>query len=115
MRQWQPGAAESAGEQEGFKKIPEIDIFEAGPVIACKTSDIRTVKQSKVAPLQPLPENTKWENMPKGSDPEELPSLFMAANVTDIKNFRVTVTEVSEVNEGRRSVVVKPASVAGTR
>jgi len=78
-------------EQEGFEKIPEIDIFEAGPVVCCKTSEIRTVKQSLTGPFAGATE--------EASDGR----LYMVANVKSLTDYCVTVSEVS-VNENQISL-----------
>jgi len=35
-------------ERENFKVINEVDIFEAGPILRCKTKDVNTIKKSRV-------------------------------------------------------------------
>ena len=38
-------------EKEGFVQIPEVDIFEAGPIVQAETNNIRTVRESQKAIL----------------------------------------------------------------
>ena len=38
-------------EDEGFKFAGQVDIFDAGPVLSCPRDQIRSIRQSKVAPL----------------------------------------------------------------
>jgi len=87
-------------EQEGFEKIPEVDIFEAGPILSCKTSDIRSIRQSKVATLMAMPSNQSWDDIFAESTSHEVPRLYMVANINDIKSYRATVSEVFVDNEG---------------
>lgn len=70
--------ARSLLEQENFKFINEIDIFEAGPVVGCRLNSIRTVKQSRVLKVHKIVSriNQKTE--------------YMVARVGSVDEFRVT-------------------------
>lgn len=37
--------------QEGFHRTDEIDIFDGGPILKAQTNEVRTVKESKTAPI----------------------------------------------------------------
>ena len=79
-------------QQEGFRSTGEVDIFEAGPVLACKTKGIRTVKESKLACLAEI-----------HSDRTEIPENIIA-NVGDIRTYRSCVGHVRSLSKSEVSL-----------
>jgi len=75
-------------EKEGFTKVPEIDIFEAGPTLAARTGHIRTVKESKIARVVAIVDRV-----------EEGPE-YLIANVASYKSFRVTKDQIMVDRKG---------------
>ena len=75
-------------EQEGFKFINEIDIFEAGPVVGAKTKEIRTIKKSREAVVENI------------SDDIGRCEDYLIANVTAFEKFCVTKDKVALSKKG---------------
>lgn len=71
-------------EQEGFRFQNEIDIFEAGPVLGAKVSELRTVRESRCATLAA-------SEKPMG---EKKRPLFLIANCRAPADFRLAVGPV---------------------
>jgi len=69
-------------QKEGFDYIPEVDIFEAGPTLAAKTANIRSVKKSKTAKVVAIIDsmNTKTD--------------YLIANVASFNAFAVTKDKI---------------------
>ncbi|PCJ62480.1 MAG: arginine N-succinyltransferase [Planctomycetota bacterium] len=67
--------------QENFEKIPEIDIFEAGPIVTCEKKNIRTVKDSLIKTV------SKIHAVSPGR-------VYMVANSNGLENFRVTYSSL---------------------
>jgi len=69
-------------QKEGFDYVPEIDIFEAGPMLTAKTANIRSIKKSKMVKVAAIVDsmNTKTD--------------YLIANVTSIKAFAVTKDKI---------------------
>ena len=65
-------------EQENFRFIDEIDIFEAGPVVGCRLKNIRTVRDSRMAVVRDI--------VPAVMRKRE----YLIARVGQIHEFRVT-------------------------
>jgi len=75
-------------QKEGFDYEREIDIFEAGPTLAAKTGDIRSIKKSKVYKVIAFTDDIK-----QGAD-------YLVANVSSVKAFAVTKDKVALKNNG---------------
>ena len=69
-------------QKEGFDYVPEIDIFEAGPTLAAKAGNIRTVKKSRIMKVAAV-----IDTIEEGKD-------YLIANVSSLKAFRVTKDKV---------------------
>jgi len=69
-------------QKEGFDYVPEIDIFEAGPVLACKTANIRSVRKSKTAKIAVI-----VDSINTGTD-------YLIANVASFNAFAVTKDKI---------------------
>ena len=69
-------------EQEGFRFKGEVDIFEAGPVLSCRRTDIRVVQSSQTL-------RAKRCSVEAGHGVRH-----MVASVSDIKDFRVVVADI---------------------
>ena len=81
---------------EGFEQIHEVDIFEAGPILQASSDDIRCVKDSKTATLAS-------EAMVAPSE-DEKSRLYMVANTTDIKNYRVAICQLTQQKNNKVSI-----------
>ena len=51
-------------EDEGFELCDQVDIFEAGPVVRCAMSDIRTIRESHKAPLERIADTAPADTQP---------------------------------------------------
>lgn len=65
-------------EEENFRFIDEIDIFEAGPVVGCRLNNIRTVRESQVATVKDVAETISRKRE------------YLIARAGKIHEFRVT-------------------------
>lgn len=86
-------------EQEGFKKIEEVDIFEAGPIVKANTNEIRCVKQSKAAQLvkgepELIQPEHNWGQLDEVRKSETM-RFFMVCNINSFIDFRVVVCEIA--------------------
>jgi len=63
--------------QEGFQVINEVDIFEAGPVVAAKVKEVRTVRESREVVVEDVLDFVKGEN-------------YFMASFNAFENFCVT-------------------------
>jgi len=75
-------------QKEGFDYVPEIDIFEAGPMLAAKTANIRSIKKSKTAKVTAI-----VDSMNAKTD-------YLIANVASIKTFAVTKDKIQFNKDG---------------
>jgi len=73
-------------EAEGFRNQGYVDVFDAGPTMQAETKDIRTVRESKRAPVIAL-------KSPDGK------AMHMICN-TDLAKFRVAYNAIGVTNEG---------------
>ena len=64
---------------EGFEKTNLVDVFEAGPVVSCKTQNVRAIKDSV--------RTGDWEVADLAEDCDE----YLIANVSSLSAFEVTV------------------------
>jgi len=69
-------------QKEGFDYVPEIDIFEAGPMLAAQTANIRSVKKSKTAKIAMI-----VDSINTGTD-------YLIANVATLNAFAVTKDKI---------------------
>jgi arginine N-succinyltransferase len=102
-------------EEEGFTFRGKVDIFDAGPVLECPRDQIRTIRQSKVAPLIGV-----------NDQPGESPTYIMGKTTSDFRAVKGPIdtsspggvkltTECAKalkvyVGEPIRYVELKPAS-----
>jgi arginine N-succinyltransferase len=73
-------AARALLEREGFREIGLVDIFDAGPTVACRRDDIRSVREGLRLRLE------------VADQPEGTPHLIAAQGLAD---FRATRAEVA--------------------
>lgn len=76
-------------QREGFKFNQEIDIFEAGPTLVAKLTEIRTVRKSQTAVVQRI------------SPTVERKEEFLLAAVDSFQRFRVGLGHVRTLSPGR--------------
>jgi arginine N-succinyltransferase len=82
-------------EKEGFQQIDEVDIFEAGPILEVDTDSIRCVRSSlKVSLSKEILEESS----------EDVKTFFMVANVTNYKSYKVVVSEILILADGKISL-----------
>jgi arginine N-succinyltransferase len=73
-------------QDEGFRFTGEIDIFEGGPVVSCRRDEIRTVRESRRAPISDVADEIS------GKDE------FVLCNIR--KDFRVCKGAVEKLTDG---------------
>jgi len=74
--------------QENFKFIHEIDIFEAGPVVGTKVKNIRTVKKSREMKVTKIVTTVNRQ------------SVYLIANVNGLDRFRATLGPLIKGDKG---------------
>ncbi len=84
-------------ESEGFKVIPEVDIFEGGPIVKAKTDDIRCIRDSRVRNLLSLLSPIEEQSLEAAQAP-----LNIVACGAEPSQFRAIVTSLVEDDEGLR-------------
>lgn len=83
-------------EQEGFKQIDEVDIFEAGPIVEAKLDDIRTINESvRTICAKGKPESVEQGGWGQIENSNDTLRHYLVANVKSAQDFRVTVSEVA--------------------
>lgn len=95
-------------EKEGFEKIDEVDIFEAGPIVRGETDNLRCIKNSKVAVLvdgQPdeIRPEQNWGQLEEVLQSETI-RFFMVSNINSFESFSVVVCEISLSEEGKITI-----------
>lgn len=91
-------------EQEGFRPINEVDIFEAGPILKGQTDDLRCIKNSKLAKIvEGEPDKIRpepgWGQLEEMRQAETI-RYFMVANVKSFASFKVAVCEIALNDRG---------------
>ena len=95
-------------EQEGMYYEGYVDIFDAGPVLQARVSELRSMRESVLAVVDPLSQTSA--SSLSSTTPAE-PYLF---STTELKDFRVIVSQ-SEPNEGKISLSDAEQAVLGCR
>ena len=95
-------------EKEGFEKIDEVDIFEAGPIVSGKTDNLRCIKDSKVAEIvkgQPEKINPEqnWGQLDEVRQSETM-RFFMVSNINSFLDFKVVVCEIALSGEDKITI-----------
>jgi len=75
-------------QQEGFQFTGEVDIFEAGPVMSCKCTQLRSVREAKIKTIVTIFDDT-----------EQVKDTIIA-NPNDFKNFCSSLGKVVELEHG---------------
>ena len=92
-------------EQEGFRQIDEVDIFEAGPIVEAKTDDIRAISESvRTTCAKGKPEGVDQGGWGQIENTNETVRYYLVANVKSAQDFKVTVSEISVDQAGNLSL-----------
>jgi arginine N-succinyltransferase len=79
-------------EQEGMYFEGYVDIFDAGPVLQARVSELRAMRESQLAAIGPA---TDWDS---ACAPEAAPAEPMLVSNTDLRDFRMILSQSVPVN-----------------
>lgn len=97
-------------EQEGFKQIDEVDIFEAGPIVEGETDSIRTVRESRRANcVKGKPDAVTHEKWGQVAEVQKGAGMrfYLVANVKSHQDFKVCVSEILVDESGDVSLPIQ--------
>ncbi len=87
-------------QKEGFDNIPEIDIFEAGPVLEAKTANIRSIRKSKMFKVSTIVDSIDTQ------------TDYLIANVASLPAFAVIKNKIRII---KNSIVLTKAAAQAIR
>jgi arginine N-succinyltransferase len=101
---------------EGFRRCGLVDIFEGGPVVKCALNEIRSIRQSVVAPVAQITEAPiQGESYIISADRQYFRSCQGTLQMTDEGGVRIAIGHAMalrlRIGDPVRFVAAKPAAV----